>query len=375
MPGPLEGLRVVEMAGLGPCPLAGQLLADLGADVILIDRKSAKADPANINNRSKRSLALNLKSQGGVHAAKQVIAKADILIEGFRPGVMEKLGLGPIDCHAINKGLIFGRMTGWGQEGPLSQTAGHDINYLALSGALHAIGRAGEPPVPPLNLVADYAGGTMFLLLGVLSALFERQKSGLGQVVDAAMVDGVPALMGLIHMMVSKGQWSNNREENWLDGGAPFYRTFETSDGKYISVGPLEPQFFAQLVEKAGLPDENLLSQYQTEKWPERHQHYEAIFKARSRDEWVSIFEGSDACVAPVLDFSEVADNPHNKARGIFQKIGGVLQAAPAPRFDRTPAGPIGMPCTPGASGEDILIECGFSSEEIDEMKASGALC
>lgn len=374
MSGPLEGLRVVEMAGLGPCPLAGQLLADLGANVVLIDRKSGKADPANINNRSKRSIALNLKSEAGIHAAKKIIAKADILIEGFRPGVMEKLGLGPKDCHEFNKGLIFGRMTGWGQEGPLSHTAGHDINYLALSGALHAIGKAGEPPIPPLNLVADYAGGTMFLLLGVLSALYERQKSGLGQVVDAAMVDGVPALMGLIHMMVSKGQWSNNREENWLDGGAPFYRTYETSDGKYISVGPLEPQFFAQLVEKSGLPAGDLSSQYDVANWPERHKQYEAIFKTKTRDEWVAIFDGSDACVAPVLDFSEVADHQHNKARGIFKEVGGVLQAVPAPRFDRTPAGPIGAPCEPGADGEAILAECGLSQDEIAEFKASGGL-
>jgi alpha-methylacyl-CoA racemase len=374
MSGPLEGLRVVEMAGLGPCPLAGQLLADLGADVVLIDRKSGKVDPANINNRSKRSIVLNLKSEAGVHAAKKVIAKADILIEGFRPGVMEKLGLGPKDCYKFNKGLVFGRMTGWGQEGPLSHTAGHDINYLALSGALHAIGKAGEPPTPPLNLVADYAGGTMFLLLGVLSALYERQKSGLGQVIDAAMVDGVPALMGLIHMMVAKGQWSSNREENWLDGGAPFYRTYETSDGKYISVGPLEPQFFAQLVEKSGLPAEDLSSQYDVANWPERHNKYEAIFKSKTRDEWVTIFEGSDACVAPVLDFSEVSDNKHNKARGIFKEVGGVLQAAPAPRFDRTPAGPIGAPCAPGADGEAILAECGLSQDEIAELRAIGGL-
>ena len=374
MAGPLNGLRIVEMAGLGPCPLAGQLLADLGADVIVIDRKSGKADPADINNRSKRSVAINLKAPEGVGIALGIIGTADILIEGFRPGVMERLGLGPEDCRAVNPRLIFGRMTGWGQKGPLSATAGHDINYLALTGALHAIGRAGAPPVPPLNLVADYAGGTMFLLLGILSALYEREKSGQGQVVDAAMVDGVPALMGLIHSMVAKGQWTNQRENNWLDGGAPFYKTYETADGKYLSVGPLEPQFFAELVEKAGLPQGDFSSQYDSSKWPDRHETYAAAFKTRSRDEWMKIFEGSDACVAPVLDFSEVEAHPHNKARSTFVKRGGVLQASPAPRFSRTPAGEIGVAPAPGTATDAVLKECGMSEAMIAEFRTAGVL-
>jgi len=301
MPGPLAGLKVIEMKGLGPCPLAGQLLADLGAEVILIDRKSGKADPADINNRSKRSIALNLKSAAGRDAALRLIGKADILIEGFRPGVMEKLGLGPKDCHGVNPALVFGRMTGWGQEGPLSHTAGHDINYLAITGALNAIGRKEEPPVPPLNLAADYAGGTMFLVFGVLAALYERQQSGRGQVVDAAMVDGVPALMGLIHTMLHKGQWQDERESNLLDGGAPFYRCYETADGKHVSVGPLEPQFFAELVKRARIDEGHLSSQYDASNWAERHEAYEAIFRQKTRDEWTAIFDGSDACVAPAL--------------------------------------------------------------------------
>jgi alpha-methylacyl-CoA racemase len=362
------------MKGLGPCPLAGQLLADLGADVILIDRKSGKADPADINNRSKRSIALNLKTDGGREAALRVIQTADILIEGFRPGVMEKLGLGPEDCHQVNPGLIIGRMTGWGQEGPLSQNAGHDINYLAITGALHAIGRKGEPPVPPLNLAADYAGGTMFLVFGVLAALHERQQSGRGQVVDAAMVDGVPALMGLIHSMLSKGQWQDQRESNLLDGGAPFYRCYETADGKHVSVGPLEPQFFEELVAKAGIDASQLSNQYDVSTWPERHEQYAEIFRQKTRDEWTAVFEGSDACVAPVLAFGEVLSHPHNAARQTFVEKDRVLQAAPAPRFDRTPASDIGTPPAPGADGDAVLSEAGFSEAEIAALKADGAL-
>ena len=252
MSGPLDGLKVVEMAGLGPCPLAGQFLADLGAEVTLIVRKSGKkADPTDINNRGKRSVALNLKSDAGVEAAMRLVERSDVLIEGFRPGVMERMGLGPAACSARNPRLIYGRMTGWGQTGPLSQMAGHDINYLGITGVLNAIGKA-DAPIPPLNIGADYAGGTMFLLLGVLSALFERQSSGKGQVIDAAMVDGAPALMALMHTFLARGMWSNDREANLLDGGAPFYRTYETSDGKHMAVGPLEPQFFCRTGRQGG---------------------------------------------------------------------------------------------------------------------------
>jgi alpha-methylacyl-CoA racemase len=374
MTGPLHGLKLVEMAGLGPCPLAGQLLADLGAEVVVIDRVSGPADPTDINRRGKMSVALNLKSTAGLEAARRIIGQADILIEGFRPGVMEKLGLGPADCHAINPGLIFGRMTGWGQAGPLAMTAGHDINYLSLSGALGAIGRADGPPVPPLNLVADYGGGSMFLIFGVLAALFERSQSGKGQVVDAAMVDGVPAMMGLIHQWLAQGRWAQGREANLLDGGAPFYRCYATKDGRALSVGPLEPQFFAQLVALAGLPAEHLADQNDPATWADRRALYAQVFARKTRDEWMAIFGGTDACIAPVLDWEEVEHHPHNAARGTFLRVDGVMQAAPAPRFDRTPASAPTAPGAPGQETQRILSDLGYDSATLEAMRAAGAL-
>jgi alpha-methylacyl-CoA racemase len=336
MKGPLQGLVVIEMAALGPVPLAGQLMADLGASVTIIDRSSAPADPTDINRRNKQAQALNLKSEAGLQQARELIGKADVLIEGFRPGVMERLGLGPQDLHAFNPGLIFGRMTGWGQTGPLANTAGHDINYLAITGALHAIGRRNEPPVPPLNLAADYGGGAMFLIMGVLSALYERNTTGKGQVIDAAMIEGVPAMMGLIQQMFARGQWQQQRESNMLDGGAPYYRCYETKDNKYLSVGAIEPQFFKQLVELAGLPQTDLAIQNDQSQWPAMAERYAAHFKTRTRDEWCRIFEGSDACVAPVLDFDEAAQHPHNVARGVFVSPDGVLQTRPVPVFNKS---------------------------------------
>lgn len=374
MAGPLDGLKLVEMAGLGPCPLAGQLMADLGAEVVVIDRISAQAVASEINRRGKKSVALNLKSAEGRAAAMRLIARADILIEGFRPGVMEKLGLGPAECHAANPGLIFGRMTGWGQEGPLAMTAGHDINYLSLSGALGAIGRADAPPVPPLNLVADYGGGAMFLIFGVLAALYEKGRSGLGQVVDAAMVDGVPAMMGLLHQWQAQGQWRQGREGNLLDGGAPFYRCYATKDGRALSVGPLEPQFFAQLVALAGLPPEHCADQNNPATWPDRRALYAQVFARKTRDEWMDIFAGSDACVAPVLDWDEVEHHPHNAERGTFLRVQGVLQAAPAPRFDRTPAATPQPPTAPGADTEAVLSGLGYDSAALERLRADGAL-
>ncbi|TMM50638.1 CaiB/BaiF CoA transferase family protein [Sulfitobacter sabulilitoris] len=371
MAGPLASLRVVEFSGLGPAPLAGQLLADLGADVITIDRKSARADPADVNRRGKRSLAVNLKSPDGLAVVQRLLERTDILIEGFRPGVMERLGLGPQDCPDR---LIYGRMTGWGQDGPWAQAAGHDINYLALTGALHAMGEADRPPVPPLNLVADYGGGTMFLVFGVLAAMIERGVSGKGQVVDAAMVDGVPAMMGLIHMMLAKGQWTQSRGANWLDGAAPFYRCYTCADGKFVSVGPLEPQFFAELLARAGLPDTDQASQNDTTTWAEKTTRYAEIFKTRTRDEWAAIFAGTDACVAPVLSFSEATLHPHNRARGTFVDIGGVTQAAPAPRFSRTPADGPAAPGAIGADGDAILSDLGYDDAGIAALKADGSL-
>lgn len=374
MAGPLDGLKVVEMAGLGPCPLAGQLLCDLGADVIVIDRQSGKVDPTDINRRGKRSVALNLKKPEGVETAKAIIKQMDILLEGFRPGIMEKLGLGPDACHTMNQGLVYGRMTGWGQNGPWSQSAGHDINYLALSGALHAIGRKNEPPIPPLNLAADYGGGTMFLLFGVLSALFERSKSGKGQVVDAAMIDGVPAMLGLYHMFLARGELSNQREDNMLDGGAPFYRAYETKDGKYLAVGALEPQFFKELIKGMGLEAESDKAQYDKAHWPDARTRYEALFKTRTRDEWMSVFEGTDACVAPVLTFEEAPHHPQNAARKNHLEIDGVIQSAPAPRFDRTPPAMPHPARAPGADARAVLEEAGFTNEAIDELYAKGVL-
>lgn len=360
MAGPLASLKVVEFSGLGPAPLAGQLLADLGADVITIDRKAAPADPTDINRRGKRSVVLNLKSPEGIEAARRLIASSGVLIEGFRPGVMERLGLGPDSCDSS---LIYARMTGWGQEGPWAQTAGHDINYLALTGALHAMGDADRAPVPPLNMVADYGGGTMFLLLGILSAVIERGVSGKGQVVDAAMVDGVPAMMGLIHSMLARGQWSEARGTNWLDGGAPFYRCYTCACGGYISVGALEPQFHALLLEKAGLPDDHQETQNDERQWAARHVSYAAAFRCKTRDQWADVFMDSDACVAPVLTFSEAQFHPHMAARQTILAPDGIAQAAPAPRFSRTPAAMPKSPTAIGADTDDALEGLGYDAK------------
>jgi alpha-methylacyl-CoA racemase len=370
----LTSLRVIEFSGIGPAPLVGQLLADLGADVVTVDRNSAKADPADVKRRNKRSIALNLRKAEGLAAARCMLAGADVLIEGFRPGVMERLGLGPEHCLSANPRLVYGRMTGWGQTGPLAHTAGHDINYLGITGALHAIGRPDEPPVPPLNLVADFGGGSMFLVFGILAALFERSKSGHGQVVDAAMVDGVPAMMGLLHGMLARGLWSEQRGRNLLDGAAPFYRTYRTADGRYISVGALEPEFFAELVRRAGLAETQIEIQNDRDQWPEMHARYAEVFRLRTRDEWTALFEGSDACAGPVLSFTEAAEHPHNTARGTFFEQDGVLQAAPAPRFGRTPAARPRPPGAPGADTHAVLKESGATDEEVRRWQAAGAL-
>ena len=373
MSGPLTSLRVIEFTGLGPAPLAGQLLADLGADVVCVDRSSAAADPTDVNRRNKRSVALDLRKAEGVQAAQRLIGQSDVLIEGFRPGVMERLGLGPDACLALQPRLVYARMTGWGQDGPLASSAGHDINYLGLTGALHAIGRADEPPPPPLNLVADFGGGTMFLVFGILSALFERSKSGLGQVVDAAMVDGVPAMMGLLHGMLAAGKWSAQRGHNLLDGAAPFYRCYETADGRYLAVGAIEAPFFAELVRRAGLPPAWLGEQLDVDRWPEQRKLLADVFRQRTRDQWMALFANSDACVHPVLSFDEAAQHPHNHARRIFFRQGGVLQAAPAPRFGRTPAARPRPPGAPGAETQSALSECGSTEAELQRWRDAGA--
>lgn len=361
----------MEFAAIGPVPLAGQLLADLGADVVCIDRRSATRDPYEVNRRNKRSIAIDLKQNAGIDLARRLIAGADILLEGFRPGVMERLGLGPGD---LGDRIIYGRMTGWGQTGPLSRHAGHDINYLAITGALHAIGNGGAPPAPPLNLVADFGGGALFLVMGVLAALQERHVSGAGQIVDAAMVDGVPAIMASFHAMLARGEWTEERESNLLDGGAPFYRCYRCSDGKYISVGAIEPQFFAELVSIAGLPQADVAHQNDRTRWAGMRARYADHFAARSRDEWASLFEGSDACVAPVLTVEEAAPFSHNRSRATFLGQGKAVQAAPAPRFSRTPGAIASAPCAPGEHSDDVLHELGLGPDDIAALRVAAIL-
>ena len=362
------------MVGLGPCPLAGQLLADLGAEVLVIDRNAGTNIAQDVNRRGKKSIALNLKAPEGLEIARSLIAKADILIEGFRPGVMERLGLGPADCMKGHPGLIYGRMTGWGQEGPLSHSAGHDINYLAITGALHAIAKRGEPPIPPLNLAADYGGGSMFLIMGVLAALIERGASGKGQVIDAAMVDGVPAMMGLIQTMLAQGLWTNTREDNFLDTGAPWYRCYKTADEKFVSVGAIEPQFFAELVRLLGLDESLLPKQNDKREWAGMHTLFEETFASRTRDEWDSIFRGTDACVAPVLDFAEARAYPHNSERGAFYTENGVHQTQLAPRFSRSSAKKPVAGTKTGADSRATLLALGLKEDEIEKLASSGVL-
>ena len=366
MSGPLAGLKIIEMLGLGPAPLAGQLLADLGAEVTIIDRKFDSVDHTDIHRRNKKSVALNLKTKLGHAAAKILINRADILIEGFRPGVMEKLQLGPEEFKKSNPRLIFARMTGWGQDGPLSNTAGHDINYLAITGALHAIGPKKGPPIPPLNLAADYGGGSMFLIFGILAALYERERSGLGQVVDVAMVDGVAAMMSVFHTSFARGDFVEKRASNMLDGGAPYYRCYTTLDDKSISIGPIEPKFFAEFVKLAELPEHLLREQNIKEFWEDQQVLLEKVFKTKTLLEWSQIFNNSDACAMPIIPISEVPLNNHNKARNAYIKINEVVQPAPAPRFDRTPAGYPKAPVGSGGNNKEILSEIGFSDRDID---------
>ncbi len=374
--GPLNGIKIIEIAGIGPGPFCAMMLSDLGAEVVRIDRKSSMGDGSkfNILNRGRRSVAVDLKNADGVETVMRLVEQADALIEGFRPGVMERLGLGPDVCLERNPRLVFGRMTGWGQEGPLAHAAGHDINYISLTGALHAIGRHGERPVPPLNLVGDFGGGGMMLALGVTSALLETQKSGKGQVVDAAMTDGSAALMAIIYGLKAMGIWEAERGTNMLDGGAHFYDAYECADGKWISIGSIEPQFYALLLEKAGIDDPEFQDQMDREKWPDLKVKTIELFKTKSRDEWCEIMEGSDVCFAPILDLSEAPEHPHNKARNTFIEIDGVIQPAPAPRFSRTPNANPAPPPAAGQHTDEVLMSWGFSQEEISDLKAKQAI-
>jgi alpha-methylacyl-CoA racemase len=377
--GPLEGVRVVEIAGLGPAPMCCMLLADLGADVVRVDRTGGAPElfpaPARFQvlNRGRRSVALDLKSPDGLAAVLRLATNADVLVEGFRPGVAERLGLGPAACHAKNPRLVYGRMTGWGQEGPLADTVGHDIDYLALTGALHAIGRAGEAPVVPLNLVADFGGGALYLAVGILGALVERQRSGLGQTVDAAMVDGAAHLTTIVHGLMAAGAWRDERGVNVLDTGAPFYDVYKTKDGKYLAVGALEPRFFATLVRLLELPVEDHARQLDPSAWPLLRESLARRIAEKTRDEWCVIFDHSDACVAPVLSLTEAKAHPHLRARGTFVEIDGVVQPAPAPRFSRTPSAVPHVAHEPGADTRAALLDWGFSEAEVVALRASGA--
>lgn len=371
MTGPLHGLKVIEFAGLGPAPLAGQLLADMGADVVVIDRASGPADPCDVNRRNKRSIALNLKSDKGRGVARDLLAQADILIEGFRPGVMERLGLGPDDTPDT---LIYGRMTGWGQDGPLAQTAGHDLTYLAQTGVLSLMATVDTPPRPPLNLIADYGGGAMFLVFGILSAVIARGRTGKGQVVDAAMVDGVPAMMGLLHGFMANGFWTDQPGHNWLDGGAPFYRCYRCADGRDVAVAALEPQFYAALLAGLELDPSSLPNQNDRSEWPALTDKFSSLFARRSRDEWADVFAGTDACVAPVLSMEEARHDPHMACRNTYMSVGDVWQAAPAPRLSDTPPRRP-MPSTaPGQDAETVLSELGYDQTRIDALRTNGVL-
>ncbi|OCB63602.1 carnitine dehydratase [Mycobacterium vulneris] len=357
MAGPLQGLRVVELAGIGPGPHAAMILGDLGADVVRIERpgKGTGTPSADTMLRNRRSVAADMKSDEGRALVLKLIEKADVLIEGFRPGVTERLGLGPEDCAKVNERLIYARMTGWGQEGPRALQAGHDINYISLNGLLHAVGRKGERPVPPLNLAGDFGGGSMFLLVGILSALFERQTSGKGQVIDAAMIDGSSVLMQMMWSFRSQGLWSDERGTNMLDTGAPYYDTYETADGKYMSIGAIEPQFYAELLKGLGLDGADLPDQNDMARWPELREAFTTAFAAHDRDHWAEVFAGTDACAAPVLSFAEVLTEPHIAERNTFFDEGGNLQPMPAPRFSRSvPAVPT-PPGPPGADTEAVL--------------------
>lgn len=341
MAGPLDGVKVVELAGLGPAPFCAMLLADMGADVVRIDRAGAtEPGPTDVLSRGRPTVRLDLRSPDGVTAVRAMVAGADLLVEGFRPGVMERLGLGPAECHAVNPKLVYGRMTGWGQHGPLAQAAGHDINYVALSGALHAIGRPNDTPVPPLNFVGDQGGGAVLLAFGLLCALHETRASGRGQVVDAAMTDGAALLSAMFYGLRADGRWSAHRGENLLDGGAPFYDTYACADGRFVAIGAIEPHFFAVLRERCGIHDPAFDAQMDQARWPLQKLRLADVFRTRTRDEWCALLEGTDACFAPVLDWDEAPLHPHNRAREAFVTVDGVVQPAPAPRFSRTPAEP-----------------------------------
>ncbi len=375
MAGPLTGVRILEFAGIGPGPFCAMLLSDLGADVVRIDRKGASGGSKyDVTSRGRRSVAVDLKNPQAVEAVMQMMEQADGLIEGFRPGVMERLGLGPVESLERNPRLVYGRMTGWGQSGPLSKAAGHDINYIALSGALHAMGRADQPPPPPLNLVGDFGGGALYLAFGLVAGLFEAQRSGQGQVVDAAMTDGVASLMAMFYGMRAGGMWTDERYANLLDGGAHFYDCYECADGGWIAIGSIEPQFYALLMERAGIDDPDFTAQMDRAAWPKLKAKLTDLFKTRPRKEWCTMLEGTDVCFAPVLSLEEAPYHHHNVARKTFLEVEGVVQPNTAPRFSRTKGAIQGPPPRIGAHTEEALSDWGLSGETIQGLKDSGAI-
>lgn len=378
--GPLAGFKIVEMAGIGPAPMCAMLLADLGATVLRIDRRqpSGLGLPGdarfNIMNRSRHAIAVDLKHPEGVALVLRLAGAADALIEGFRPGVMERLGLGPEPCLARNPKLVYGRMTGWGQSGPLAEAAGHDLNYIALAGVLHSIGRAGQPPTPPLNLVGDFGGGALYLAFGLACGLLEAQRSGKGQVVDAAMVDGAASLMTMFYALHAAGSFTASRGANALDSGAFFYDVYECADGKYVSVAAIEDKFLDEFLRRMEIDPAEMPPKMDRKRWPEAKAKLAARFKRKTRDEWCRLLEGSDACFAPVLSLAEAPSHPHNLARQSFVELDGIVQPAPAPRFSRTPAGRPTPPEIPGERGVASLAQWGLPAAEIAQLKRSGVL-
>jgi alpha-methylacyl-CoA racemase len=371
--GPLTGVKVLEFAGIGPGPFTCMLLSDMGADVVRIDRKGARTMPFDVTSRGRRSVAVDLKAPEGVGLCRQLMGAADALVEGFRPGVMERLGLGPEAALQDNPKLVYGRMTGWGQTGALARAAGHDLNYIALTGALHAMGRKGEPPAPPLNLVGDFGGGALYLAMGVCAALFEAQRSGKGQVIDCAMTDGAASLTAMFYGMRSSGIWTDERDSNLLDGGAHFYDTYECADGKWVSIGSIEPQFYALLLEKTGLSaDPAFAAQMDKSAWPALSEKLAAVIKTKTRDQWCAIMEGSDVCFAPVLSLGEAPHHPHNVARNTFVEVGGIVQPNVAPRFLGTPGQVQGPPPQAGADAKSALADWGVAPSDIERLHAAG---
>ncbi|CAB3629724.1 CaiB/BaiF CoA transferase family protein [Achromobacter pestifer] len=375
MAGPLNGLTVVEMAGIGPGPFCAMMLADMGADVIRIDRLTPGflGGGGTLIDRGRRTIALDIKKPGATDIVLRLVDKADALLEGFRPGVMERLGLGPDECLARNPRLVYGRMTGWGQDGPLAQAAGHDLNYIAITGALHAMGHAELPPAPPLHLVGDMGGGAMMLAFGVLCGLLEAGRTGKGQVVDAAICDGASLLASAYHGKLHDGSWVNQRQSNMLDGGAHFYGCYACADGKYVSIGAIEPQFYRLLLERCGIDDPDFQPQWERAQWPQLRAKLSGIIAGKTRDQWCALLEGSDACFAPVLDFNEAPQHPHHLARGSFIETGGVVHPAPAPRLSRTPGQARPVPA-PGEHTEELLAELGLAPSHIQALRERGAI-